>query len=149
MSVSCIIHYIIDKEPVQYLTKGCKMQFPISFSSSSEKQHKALDHINVRGPVVKCWILESSLLNEGLIHCQYCCETVLLSNVKHFYGWSIFFQFFGQIPYRTTLMCTRSFKKSFPSKSYKCLIHHVIASYASIVVMATEYTLDITWCNYV
>ena len=28
------------------------MQFPISFSSSSEKQQKALDHINVRSPVV-------------------------------------------------------------------------------------------------
>ena len=118
-------------------------------SSSSEKQQKALDHINVRGPVVKCWILESFLLNEGLIHCQYCCETVLLSNVKHVHGCSIFFQLFGQIQYIITLICTRSFKKSFISKLYKCLIHHFIGPYASIVVMTTEYTLNRTWCNYV
>ena len=71
------------------------MQFPIIFSGSSDKQQKALDHINVRGPVVKCWVLQSFLLNEGLIHRQYCCETVLLSNVKEFHGRSNFIQFLG------------------------------------------------------
>ena len=125
------------------------MQFPISFSSGSEKQQKALDHINIRGPVVKCWILQSFLLNEGLIHCQNFWETVLLSNVKQFYGWSNLIQLFVQIQYIITFICTRSFKKSFPSKPYNCLIHHLIDPYASIVVMATEYTLERTWFNYV
>ena len=34
------------------------------------------------------------------------------------------------------------------AKSYKCLKNYFIGPYASIVV-ATEYTLDRTWCNYV
>ena len=95
------------------------MQDAISnlLSSSSEKQQKALDRINVRGPVVKCWVLQYFPLNEGLIHCQYCCKMVLLSNAKQFYGGCNFIQFLSQIQHIITFICTRGFKESLPSKS--------------------------------
>ena len=114
----------------------------------NERSRKVFEQFLLIGGIIS-WVLIGSQPPGMSVHCQYCCETVLLSNVKQFHGWSNFIQFFGQIQYRITFICTLSFKKSFPSKPYKCLIHHLIGPYASIVVMATEYTLNRTWCNYV
>ena len=127
------------------------MQFPISFSSSSEKQQNALDGINVRGPVVKCWILLSFFLNKGLKYCQYYSGTVLLSNDKSLMVGPTSFNSMAKSSTESHSSAREASSKAFhlsrPSAS--CIMHHLIDMCASIAVVATVYIIDRTWCNYV